>query len=48
MKGGDRSSKYFYAVASHRRSNEILKLKDSFGIWHSNQSDLERVATDYF
>ena len=49
MKDGDRNSKYFHAVASQRRkSNEILKLKDSSGIWHSQQSDLERVATDYF
>ena len=49
MKDGDRNSKYFHAVASQRRkSNEILKLKDFSSIWHSQQSDLERVATDYF
>ena len=48
MKDGDCNSKFFHAVASQRRkSNEILKLKDSSGIWHSQQSDLERVAGAY-
>ena len=49
MKDGDHNSKFFHAVASQRRrSNEILKLQDSSGRWLSQQSNLERVASDYF
>nr|POF22758.1 hypothetical protein CFP56_09735 [Quercus suber] len=48
MKDGDRNSKFFHAVASQRRSNEIQKLQDSSGRWHSQQFDLKRVASDYF
>ena len=49
MKDGDQNSKFFHAMASQRkRSNEIQKLKDSDGRWYSQQSDLERVASDYF
>ena len=49
MKDGDHNSKFFHAVASQRRrSNEILKLQDSFGRWLSQQSNLKRVVSDYF
>ena len=43
MKDGNWNSKFFHAVASQRkRSNEILKLQDSSGRWHSQQFDLQR------
>ena len=49
MKDGNRNSKFFHAVASQRkRSNETLMLQDSSGRWHSQQSDLQRVSSDYF
>ena len=36
-------------MASQRRQhNEITKLKDSSGNFYSNQTDLERIAVDYF
>ena len=49
MKDGNRNSKFFHAMASQRkRSNEILMLQDSSSKWHSQQFDLQRVASDYF
>ena len=36
-------------MASQRRQhNEITKLKDSSGNFYSNQTDLERIAVDYY
>ena len=49
LEGGGSNSRFFHAMASTRnRTNRIEKLRNSEGVWVSNQEDLCSVAESYF
>ena len=49
LKEGDSNTKFFHVYANHhRRTNEILMLRDSHGVLITGESGLEQVITNYF
>lgn len=46
---GDKNTKFFHAYANqHRRTNEIITLKNDLGVSISGDEGLEQVSTEYF
>jgi hypothetical protein len=49
LKEGDKKTKFFHAYANqHRRTNEIITLKNDLGVSISGDEGLEQVSTEYF
>uniref|UniRef100_A0A803P924 Reverse transcriptase domain-containing protein n=1 Tax=Cannabis sativa TaxID=3483 RepID=A0A803P924_CANSA len=49
LNSGDKNSKYFHSIAnSRKRSNCIIQLQDSNGVWVNWESGLPNVITSYF
>jgi hypothetical protein len=49
LREGDRNTRFFHSKAVWRaRKNNIKKLRDDNGQWHSNRDTMGAMATDYF
>ncbi|XP_010682933.1 uncharacterized protein LOC104897695 [Beta vulgaris subsp. vulgaris] len=49
MKDGDKNTSYFHHKASQRKKrNAIHKLRDSAGVWKTDEKDVSAIISDYF
>ncbi|PPE01617.1 hypothetical protein GOBAR_DD01358 [Gossypium barbadense] len=49
LREGDRNTHYFHVCAtSRKKENQIEKIRDSSGTWHTDKKDICNVAWSYF